>query len=151
MPRKISLYDDLQSLILIFLSRSVEFTVGSQPVNNFRMIERHFFRDRLLKTFDFEFGYCIPYSKNTCEHIYEFPNLPPDLGKFSNRAKLSPIISQAQQSISAALIKWVKGSITPSCMPRDLMSFRYSCICISCRTNVTFIMFDDVYNLLSYR
>ncbi|KAH8259987.1 hypothetical protein KR038_007465 [Drosophila bunnanda] len=58
---------------------TVEFTVGSQPVNNFRMIERHFFRDRLLKTFDFEFGYCFPYSKNTCEHIYEFPNLPPDL------------------------------------------------------------------------
>ncbi|XP_017965274.1 protein unc-119 homolog [Drosophila navojoa] len=58
---------------------TVEFTVGSQPVNNFRMIERHFFRDRLLKTFDFEFGYCIPHSKNTCEHIYEFPNLPPDL------------------------------------------------------------------------
>ncbi|KAL9878198.1 protein unc-119 homolog [Glossina fuscipes] len=58
---------------------TVEFTVGSQPVNNFRMIERHFFRDRLLKTFDFEFGYCIPYSKNSCEHIYEFPNLPSDL------------------------------------------------------------------------
>ncbi|XP_055842333.1 protein unc-119 homolog [Episyrphus balteatus] len=58
---------------------TVEFTVGSKPVNRFRMIERHFFRDRLLKTFDFEFGYCIPFSKNTCEHIYEFPNLPPDL------------------------------------------------------------------------
>ena len=39
------------------------------------MIERHFFRDKLLKTFDFEFGYCIPNSKNTCEHIYEFPAL----------------------------------------------------------------------------
>lgn len=58
---------------------TVEFTVGSKPVNNFRMIERHFFRDRLLKTFDFEFGYCIPHSSNTCEHIYEFPNLPQDL------------------------------------------------------------------------
>ncbi|XP_055912698.1 protein unc-119 homolog [Eupeodes corollae] len=58
---------------------TVEFTVGSKPVNRFRMIERHFFRDRILKTFDFEFGYCIPYSKNTCEHIYEFPNLPPEL------------------------------------------------------------------------
>lgn len=46
------------------------------------MIERHFFRDRLLKTFDFEFGYCIPHSKNSCEHIYEFPNLPPDLSKY---------------------------------------------------------------------
>ncbi|XP_017476099.1 PREDICTED: protein unc-119 homolog [Rhagoletis zephyria] len=58
---------------------TVEFTVGSKPVNNFRMIERHFFRDRLLKTFDFEFGYCIPYSQNSCEHIYEFPNLPSEL------------------------------------------------------------------------
>lgn len=60
----------------------VEFTVGSKPVNHFRMIERHFFRDRLLKTFDFEFGYCIPHSKNTCEHIYEFPNLADDLSMF---------------------------------------------------------------------
>lgn len=54
---------------------SVEFTIGNKPVKNFRMIERHFFRDKLLKTFDFEFGYCIPNSKNTCEHIYEFPAL----------------------------------------------------------------------------
>nr|SVE79743.1 EOG090X0D9B [Daphnia magna]SVE82160.1 EOG090X0D9B [Daphnia magna] len=54
---------------------TVEFVVGEKPVNNFRMIERHFFRDRLLKTFDFEFGFCIPYSKNTCEHIYDFPAL----------------------------------------------------------------------------
>lgn len=59
---------------------SVEFTVGSKPVKNFRMIERHYFRDRLLKNFDFEFGYCIPHSKNTCEHVYEFPKLPDELG-----------------------------------------------------------------------
>ncbi|KAL5278186.1 UNC119 family protein [Megaselia abdita] len=58
---------------------TVEFSVGNKPVNNFRMIEKHFFRDVLLKTFDFEFGYCIPHSKNTCEHIYDFPNLPPEL------------------------------------------------------------------------
>lgn len=56
--------------------------MGNRPVNNFRMIEHHFFRDRLLKTFDFEFGYCIPYSRNSCEHIYEFPHLPPNLGKY---------------------------------------------------------------------
>ena len=29
------------------------------------MIERHFFRGRHLKTFDFNFGFCIPDSKNT--------------------------------------------------------------------------------------
>lgn len=61
----------------------MEFTVGSQPVNKFRMIERHFFKNKLLKSFDFEFGFCIPNSKNTCEHIYEFPTLDPELGEFS--------------------------------------------------------------------
>ncbi|XP_076836128.1 protein unc-119 homolog B [Brachyhypopomus gauderio] len=58
---------------------TVEFTVGDIPINNFRMIERHYFRDQLLKSFDFEFGFCIPSSKNTCEHIYEFPPLSEDI------------------------------------------------------------------------
>ena len=39
------------------------------------MIERHFFRNKLLKSFDFDFGFCIPDSKNTVEHIYDFPKL----------------------------------------------------------------------------
>jgi len=68
-----------QFLRLKHVGATVEFTVGEKPVNKFRMIERHFFRDRLLKSFDFEFGFCIPTSKNSCEHIYEFPQLPEDL------------------------------------------------------------------------
>lgn len=72
-----------QFLKLKTVGATVEFMVGSRPAKNFRMIERHFFRDKLLKTFDFEFGFCIPNSKNTCEHIYEFPTLPPELGNFS--------------------------------------------------------------------
>ncbi|XP_016837495.1 protein unc-119 homolog [Nasonia vitripennis] len=68
-----------QFLKLKTVGATVEFMVGSRPAKNFRMIERHFFRDKLLKTFDFEFGFCIPNSKNTCEHIYEFPTLPPEL------------------------------------------------------------------------
>lgn len=43
------------------------------------MIERHFFRDQILKTFDFEFGFCIPNSRNSCEQIYELPPLSPQL------------------------------------------------------------------------
>ncbi|XP_064822712.1 protein unc-119 homolog B-like isoform X1 [Oncorhynchus masou masou] len=58
---------------------TVEFTVGDRPVNSFRMIERHYFQDKVLKNFDFDFGFCIPNSCNTCEHIYEFPQLPEDL------------------------------------------------------------------------
>jgi len=70
-----------QFLKLKTVGATVEFTVGDKPVNNFRMIEKHYFRDKLLKTFDFEFGFCIPYSRNTCEHIYEFPTLPDELVK----------------------------------------------------------------------
>ncbi|XP_067015193.1 protein unc-119 homolog B isoform X2 [Anabrus simplex] len=70
-----------QFLKLKTVGATVEFTVGNKSVSKFRMIERHFFRDKLLKSFDFEFGFCIPNSKNTCEHIYEFPTLAPDLVK----------------------------------------------------------------------
>ena len=66
---------------------TVEFTIGSEAVNRFRMIERHFFREQLLKTFDFDFGFCIPNSRNTCEHIYDFPKLGMDAEK--NMSKLS--------------------------------------------------------------
>lgn len=56
--------------------------MGDRPINSFRMIERHYFQGRLLKNFDFDFGFCIPNSRNTCEHIYEFPQLPDDLSEF---------------------------------------------------------------------
>eukprot|EP00795_Rhopilema_esculentum_P015707 gene15707-7001_t len=62
-------------LKLSAVGATVEFTVGDKPVENFRMIERHYFKERLLKSFDFNFGFCMPNSKNTCEHIYEFPQL----------------------------------------------------------------------------
>uniref|UniRef100_A0A8C2GLC1 Unc-119 lipid binding chaperone B homolog 2 n=1 Tax=Cyprinus carpio TaxID=7962 RepID=A0A8C2GLC1_CYPCA len=52
------------------IGATLEFTVGGKAVNKFRLIERHYFRDLLMKTFDFEIGFCIPYSRNTCEHIY---------------------------------------------------------------------------------
>jgi len=54
---------------------TVEFTVGPTPVENFRMVERHYFKGRMLKSFDFTFGFCMPKSKNSCEHIYDFPSL----------------------------------------------------------------------------
>ena len=59
----------------LFSLISIEFTVGDKPVKNFQMIERHFFHDKCLKSFDFNFGFCMPNSRNTCEHIYEIPPL----------------------------------------------------------------------------
>ena len=55
------------------------FSVGQEAVKGFRMIERHYFRDKLIKSYDFEFGFCIPGSTNTWEAVYAVPPLPADL------------------------------------------------------------------------
>ena len=54
--------------------------MGGSEVRQLRMIERHYFKDKLLKSFDFDFGFCMPYSRNSCEHIYEMPELTPQEG-----------------------------------------------------------------------
>ena len=51
--------------------------VGADEVRNFTMVERHFFRDVCLKDFDITFPFCMPNSRNTCEYIYELPELSP--------------------------------------------------------------------------
>jgi hypothetical protein len=61
------------------IGTTLEFTVGPKPARNFRMIERHYFRDRLLKNYDFTLNFCMPNSKNSWEIIYEVPELPIDL------------------------------------------------------------------------
>ncbi|KAF6211217.1 hypothetical protein GE061_014333 [Apolygus lucorum] len=58
------------------LGATVEFKVGPEPIQELRMIERHFFKDKLLISHDFTFGFCIPNSVNSWEHTYEFPTLP---------------------------------------------------------------------------
>ena len=51
------------------------FSVGPDPVPNFRMIERHYFKDELVRSHDFNFGFCIPMSVNSWEAIYDMPEL----------------------------------------------------------------------------
>jgi len=66
-------------LSLKAIGTTLTFTVGPEPIENFRMIERHYFRNTLIKSFDFHFGFCIPNSTNTWEAIYEMPELDPEL------------------------------------------------------------------------
>jgi len=66
-------------LTLESIGTLLEFSVGPMEVPNFRMIERHYFRDQLIKSYDFTFGFCIPNSQNSWEAIYDVPPLPPDL------------------------------------------------------------------------
>lgn len=44
-------------------------------MENFRMIERHYHDDTLIRSYDFDFGFCIPMSKNSWEALYPLPVL----------------------------------------------------------------------------
>lgn len=61
------------------LGTTIHFSVGDNPVNNFRMIERHYFRNSLLQTFDYTIPFMMPNSVNTHEFIYDLPALPEEL------------------------------------------------------------------------
>jgi hypothetical protein len=39
------------------------------------MIEIHYFKEKLIKSYDFNFGFVIPGSTNTWENIYPLPEL----------------------------------------------------------------------------
>lgn len=54
---------------------TLKFRVGDRPVRKFRMIERHYFRGRLLRSYDFEFPFCIPQAENEWEAVYDLPRL----------------------------------------------------------------------------
>lgn len=58
----------------------LEFKVGDNvAVSNFMIIERHYFKDHLLESYEFSFPFCIPGSTNSWEKIYNMPELPADL------------------------------------------------------------------------
>ena len=48
------------------------------------MIERHYFIDRLIKSFDFTFPFCVPDSTNTWYSEYELPPMDNALSEYSN-------------------------------------------------------------------
>lgn len=52
---------------------TVEFKVGDTPVPNMQMVERHYFKGKVIKSYEFSFGFCIPNSTNTLEVIYDLP------------------------------------------------------------------------------
>ena len=58
------------------LSLKLEFYVVEEfPIKDLLLIERFYFRDRLLSNFEFKFPFCMPKSKNECEFVYDLPVL----------------------------------------------------------------------------
>lgn len=71
--RKIDYKFESDVLSLPRIVTQLKFTVGDNIVQDFRMIERHYFKGRLIKSFDFTFPFCIPKSTNTWTSEYELP------------------------------------------------------------------------------
>ena len=61
------------------ISTTLTFSVGDHEVEDFRLIERHYVGDKLVKSYDFTFGFVIPCSTNTWEAVYAVPMLDEDL------------------------------------------------------------------------
>ena len=58
------------------LALSLEFyVVGDDPISDLLFIERHYFKDQLLSSFEFQFPFCMGRSKNQCEFVYKLPEL----------------------------------------------------------------------------
>ena len=58
------------------------------------MIERHYFKGRLIKSFDFTFPFCIPKSTNTWTSEYELPPMDAALGVFLRFPRFTYILLQ---------------------------------------------------------
>ena len=80
-PRMIRYHLGPDFLDLKNLGSSLTFSVGNQPVKDFLMIERHYFNEILIKSFEFKFDFCIPNSVNTWEYIYTVPEIEPKVKK----------------------------------------------------------------------
>ena len=50
-------------------------------MQNFRMVERHYFQSTLLRSYDFNIEFCIPQTLNTWEALYELPELKEEMKK----------------------------------------------------------------------
>lgn len=51
------------------------FSIGAKPINSMLMIEKHYFKGRVIREFEFKFGFIIPNSTNSWELVYDFPDL----------------------------------------------------------------------------
>ncbi|CAD8086047.1 unnamed protein product [Paramecium sonneborni] len=77
--RRIKYHFGPQFFELKTIGAQLTFSVGEKPVKNFTIIERHYFRNQLLRSYEFQFPFCIPNSTNTWEHIYTIPEISEDI------------------------------------------------------------------------
>ena len=64
-----------QFLQLQMVGLTLNFGIGPKPINKMTMVERHYFRGKVIRSYSFEFGFVIPNSTNSWEFIYDLPQL----------------------------------------------------------------------------
>ena len=57
---------------------TLNFSIAEKPIQNMQMVERHYFRGKCIRAYDFKFGFVIPNSTNSWEFIYDLPELSED-------------------------------------------------------------------------
>ena len=55
------------------IGTTLNFRVGPKPAKKFVMVERHYFKNKLIKSYEFEVPFCMPSTVNSMEAIYELP------------------------------------------------------------------------------
>ena len=62
-------------LYLTNVGLTMNFSIGEKPIKNLEMVERHYFRGKVIRDYSFKFGFVIPNSTNSWEFIYDLPEL----------------------------------------------------------------------------
>ena len=62
-------------LYLQTVGLTMNFSIGEKPIQNMEMVERHYFRGKVIRDYSFKFGFVIPNSTNSWEFVYDLPNL----------------------------------------------------------------------------
>ena len=52
---------------------TLNFGIGPKEIKNMEMVERHYFRGEVIRSYSFKFGFVIPNSNNSWEFIYDLP------------------------------------------------------------------------------
>ena len=83
-PEVLKVFDSMRMINYTFskafltskeISSLLVFKVGDSPVSNLTIVDHFFFKNKLIKSFQFNFPFCAPNATNEWEYVYQFPKI----------------------------------------------------------------------------
>ena len=83
-PEMLHLFDEMRTINYNFpeeflrakvISSKLVFKIGDLPIKDLSILDKFYFRKKLVKSFEFKFPFCVPNSTNEWDYIYEYPDL----------------------------------------------------------------------------